>query len=208
MHEPISIVRAEVNSGRFIIRAFLRLIEFVCWSLGSVLIIWVMWTLWSAHRFQIGQAEQLKQFEQTPNQARVLHRGDVFGKISIPRLGMSAIVMEGVDPSTLRQAVGHFPESSVPENGGTVALAGHRDTFFRSLAHVRLEDQIILETPRGNYTYRVVHTEVVGPQHVEVINSSPQSDLTLVTCFPFRYVGRAPERFIVQAARVRTRSDM
>ncbi len=162
---------------------------------------WVMTTLWSAHTYQEVQAEHLAALGRSSIQSRVLSTGDLFGKISVPRLHLSAIIAEGVDDATLRRAVGHFPESSLPEKEGTVALAGHRDTFFRALAHIRLHDQIELETPNGVYRYEVIRTEVVTPDHTEVVRSSPQSDLTLVTCYPFRYVGHAPDRFIVQALR-------
>ncbi|HEY4660218.1 MAG TPA: class D sortase, partial [Terriglobales bacterium] len=125
-----------------------------------------------------------------------------FGRISIPRVGVSSIVEEGVDDSTLRRAVGHFPDSHAPGDEGTVALAGHRDTFFRGLAHVRLNDLIVVETTRGTYKYQVVRTSVVEPTDTQVLRSSSQSDLTLVTCFPFRYIGPAPQRFIVQSRRI------
>jgi sortase A len=184
------------------VRSVLRVIEYGCWLLGCSLLFWVSITIWSAHSYQKAQGERLANLEHTLTQRRVLSAGDVVGKISIPRLGMSAIIAEGVDEATLRRAVGHFPESSIPEKKGTVALAGHRDTFFRSLAHIRLHDQIELETPNGIYRYKVIRTEVVTPEHIEVVRSSSQSDLTLVTCYPFRYVGQAPERFIVQALRL------
>jgi sortase A len=198
------ITESETTPSHETTYSLLRSVEYVCWFLGSLLTIWVASMLWTTQRFQHAQAERLKYLQSDAIQERTLRTGDVFGRISIPRLGTSAIVAEGVDEATLRHAVGHFPESSVPETGGTVALAGHRDTFFRSLAHIRMHDQITLETPSGKYTYRVERTEVVSPQHIEVIQSSPQSDLTLVTCYPFRYVGQAPERFIVQALRVRS----
>jgi sortase A len=160
-----------------------------------------MATLWSAHTYQKIQAEHLANLGRSSFQTRVLSTGDLFGKISIPRLHLSAMIAEGVDDATLQRAVGHFPESSIPEKNGTVALAGHRDTFFRALAHIRLHDQIELETRNGVYRYEVIRTGVVTPDHIEVVRSSPQSDLTLVTCYPFRYVGHAPDRFIVQALR-------
>ncbi len=141
--------------------------------------------------------------QQHPAQQVALREGDLFGKISIPRIGLSAIIAEGIDDRTLRHAVGHFPESSSPERPGTVALAGHRDTFFRALARIRVNDLVTLETSHGKYEYQVVHTAAVSPQHVELVQNSSESDLTLVTCFPFRYIGRAPQRFIVQAIRIR-----
>jgi sortase A len=179
----------------------LRSIEYVCWSAGAAAIVWFGWIFWSSTKFQSQQAHRLEILEQAPGGKTLARPGDPFGEISIPRLGLSAMVAEGVDEKTLRHAVGHFPESSTPEGAGTVALAGHRDTFFRLLANIRLHDVVMLQTPQGKYEYEVVHTAIVGPEHVEVVQSSPQSDLTLVTCYPFRYVGQAPQRFIVQAVR-------
>jgi sortase A len=179
----------------------LRAFEYGCWLFGGLLVSWVMATLWSAHTYQKVQSEHLADLGRSSIRSRGLSTGDFFGKISIPRLHLSAVIAEGVDDATLRHAVGHFPESSIPEKEGTVALAGHRDTFFRALAHIRLHDQIELDTPYGVYRYEVIRTEVVTPDHTEVVRSSPQSDLTLVTCYPFRYVGHAPDRFIVQALR-------
>src|SRR5438309_10345746 len=89
---------------------------------------------------------------------------------------LGALGNEGVDDNTLRHAVGHFPESSTPETVGTVALAGHRDTFFRGLAHVRQNDLIELETANGKYRYQVIRTAVVGPRHVELVQPSSKSD--------------------------------
>jgi sortase A len=179
----------------------LRCIEYVCWSVGAAAIVWFAWASWSSAKFQSRQAERLESLQQARVEKTLAREGDPFGEISIPRLGLSAIVAEGVDETTLQRAVGHFPESSTPEGVGTVALAGHRDTFFRPLANIRLHDLVQLKTPRGEYEYEVVHTAIVGPEHVEVVQSSPRSDLTLVTCYPFRYVGQAPLRFIVQAVR-------
>lgn len=190
------------NGSNTLGHRFTRYVEYVCWSAGVLAITWVASASWSSVSYQTQQAKRLEILRQSPAEPRMARPGDPFGEISIPRLGLSAIVAEGVDESTLRHAVGHFPESSTPEGGGTVVLAGHRETFFRGLAHVRLHDLVKLETPHGKYLYEVVSTAVVGPQHVELVESSPQSDLTLVTCFPFRYIGRAPQRFIVQAVQI------
>ena len=187
---------------------FLRCIEYICWPVGAVALVWVAIQFWSSSTFQTQQTQRLEVLRQVPEEKRMARAGDPFGEISIPRLGLSATIAEGVDEKTLRHAVGHFPESSSPEGAGTVALAGHRDTFFRPLANIRLHDLVMLETPHGKYQYEVVHTAIVGPQHVEVVQSSPESDLTLVTCYPFRYIGQAPLRFIVQAVRVPTQRQV
>jgi LPXTG-site transpeptidase (sortase) family protein len=183
-------------------RRFLRCVEYACWLAGALAVAWFVLGWLHISTFQGSQARRLETLEHKPLQALTLRAGDPFGKISIPRIGLSAMIAEGIDDGTLRNAVGHFPESSTPEGSGTVALAGHRDTFFRGLAQVRLNDLIELETPHGKYRYQVMRTAVVGPEHVELVEPSSGSDLTLVTCFPFHYVGPAPQRFIVQASRL------
>jgi sortase A len=122
------------------------------------------------------------------------------GKISIPRLGISAIVKEGIDDDTLGIAVGHFPSTPLPDQPGNVAVSAHRDTFFRNLKDVRRNDDITLTTGRGSYLYRVISYKVVHPTDVSVLASSlGENTLTLVTCYPFYFVGPAPKRFIVRA---------
>ncbi len=179
-----------------------RCIEYFCWLAGALALAYVLLISLGTVIFQAEQSKRLDHLQKNELQVTARQSGDLFGRITIPRLGLSAVIEEGVDQRTLRHAVGHFPGSSVPEKAGTVALAGHRDTFFRALAHVRVHDLILLQTLHGKYEYRVVRTAVVAPQHVEVVQSSPQSDLTLVTCYPFHYVGPAPLRFIVQALRL------
>lgn len=122
------------------------------------------------------------------------------GMISAPRLGLSAVVLEGTGDGVLRRAVGHFSRTALPGEPGNVALAGHRDTFFRPLARVRVGDRITVSTPYGDYDYRVVKTWVVEPTATEVLDSNGDlPSLTLVTCYPFDHVGPAPRRFIVRA---------
>jgi sortase A len=127
----------------------------------------------------------------------------VIGRIEVPRLGLSAIIVEGTSAANLRHAVGHIFRTGLPgQPKSNVGLAAHRDTFFRPLKDIRLEDAIKLTTPRGEFRYRVVSTRVVPPSEVSVLDSSDREILTLVTCFPFQFVGLAPDRFIVRAERV------
>lgn len=123
----------------------------------------------------------------------------LIGRIDIPRLGVSAIVREGVDSRTLRRAVGHVPDTALPGDAGNIALAGHRDTFFGPLQRIRTGDRIRLRTPDGDFTYVVRGTRVVAPTDLSVLEPTTESMLTLITCYPFSYVGAAPERFIVRA---------
>ena len=127
-------------------------------------------------------------------------RGSAIGRIDIPRLGVSSIVRAGSDARTLRLAVGHIPGTALPGDNGNVGLAGHRDTFFRRLRDIRPDDEIRLVTPDGTFTYHVERTNVVDPQDVWVLNPTDHPTLTLVTCYPFTYIGSAPRRFIVRAS--------
>ena len=123
-------------------------------------------------------------------------------RIEIPRLDVSAIVLEGVDKKTLRRGVGRIPETALPGDGGNVGLAAHRDSFFRGLKDIRKNDIVTLKTLDNTYYYRVEWTEIVLPKDTYVLEDSGVPELTLVTCYPFYYVGSAPKRFIVRANRV------
>jgi len=126
-------------------------------------------------------------------------RRSPLGRIEISTLGLSAMILEGIDERTLRRAVGHIPGTSLPGQPGNVALAGHRDTFFRALRNIHEDDEITLETLSGLYRYRVDSTKVVDPGETRVLDNSDDAFLTLVTCYPFHAVGPAPDRFVVRA---------
>jgi sortase A len=132
--------------------------------------------------------------------------GGLIGCIEIPRLGVSAIVMEGTGSTTLRRAVGHISGTALPGRPGNVAISGHRDTFFRPLRNIRQNDIITLTTLLGEFRYRVVSTQVVDSSDVTVLDPTGKEILTLVTCYPFYFVGAAPDRFIVSAERLRNAS--
>jgi sortase A len=125
--------------------------------------------------------------------------GSTVGRIEIPRLGVSAVVRVGSDARTLRVAVGYIPGTALPGETGNVGLAGHRDTFFRKLRDINPDDEIRLTTKDGVFHYYVQRTTIVRPKDVWVLDSTDYPALTLVTCYPFTYLGSAPERFIVRA---------
>jgi sortase A len=132
---------------------------------------------------------------------RVVSAGETVGRIEIPRLGVSAIIKAGTDARTLQLAVGHIPGTAFPGDAGNVGLAAHRDTFFRKLRDIESDDEIRLTTPEGTYSYRVARTDIVEPRDVWVLDPTEHPALTLVTCYPFNFVGSAPQRFIVRAER-------
>lgn len=121
------------------------------------------------------------------------------GRLEIPRLGLVAMVREGLDASTLRRAVGHMPGSALPGQLGNFVVAGHRDSFFRGLRSVQTGDKILVRTRNGVFSYHVRTLSVVNPTDAEAVQPTVDRVCTLVTCFPFNYVGPAPRRFIVRA---------
>jgi sortase A len=149
------------------------------------------------------ETDALGSFHQTGSGKTIpLDEGDLVGRIEISRIGVSSIVLEGVGHKTLRRGVGHIPDTALPEGDGNVGLAAHRDSFFRGLKDVRKNDIITFKTLEGTYEYRVESTEIVMPEDTHVLADQGAPTLTLVTCYPFHYVGSAPKRFIVHARRV------
>jgi sortase A len=123
----------------------------------------------------------------------------LIGRMEIPRLGLSVVVVEGVGRTTLRRGVGHIPGTALPGEDGNVGLSGHRDTFFRPLKDLRIKDEIQISTLKGDFSYEVESLRVVEPSDVGVLEPARENVLTLVTCYPFFYIGAAPKRFVVRA---------
>ena len=135
-----------------------------------------------------------------PRASMPLANGELIGRVDIPRLKLSAAVAEGDDDKTLGKAVGHLPDTPLPwERQGNVGLAAHRDGLFRALKGIRLNDDVRLVTARGDFVYRVTKTHIVNPDDVWVLDPTEKPTVTLITCYPFSYVGNAPQRFIVHA---------
>jgi len=132
--------------------------------------------------------------------------GLAIGTIEIPRIALSSIVVEGDGEKQLELAAGHVPETAFPGEPGNSGIAGHRDTVFRALRLIRKNDEIAVTTHRGKSTYRVTSAQIVQPGPIQVLFPTKQEVLTLVTCYPFYFVGPAPQRFIVRADRVADRS--
>ncbi len=129
-------------------------------------------------------------------------RRPFLARLEIPAIALSALVVDGVDSQTLRRAVGRFPASSRPGEPGDVALAGHRDTDFRGLEQIVRGDRLLLQTLDGDFHYEVESIRIVEPQRVDVLAPADHPTLTLVTCYPFRYVGPAPLRYVVRAREI------
>ncbi len=171
---------------------------------GAAVLAWFSWTLRERDTAQRFARERLTRSMRVPHNQppRPLRRGDVVGELDIPRLHVSVMVFEGDDAGVLRQGAGHIPGTALPAGHGNIGIAAHRDTYFRPLRIIHPNDVLVLTTSAGTSRYTVTETKVVPPSEIDVLTTAPGRDLTLVTCYPFFYIGRAPQRFIVHARRI------
>jgi sortase A len=109
------------------------------------------------------------------------------------------MLLQGTDDWTLNRAVGHIEGTALPGQPGNIGIAGHRDGFFRPLKDIPRNSSIILTTLKGRFLYRVSAINIVNPEDVRLLAPTPHPSLTLVTCYPFHYVGDAPKRYVVTA---------
>ena len=125
--------------------------------------------------------------------------GQPIGRMEIPRLHLSVAILEGTSQKTLRVAAGHINGTALPGTAGNICIAAHRDTLFRPLREVQPQDAINITTTYGTFRYIVDRVEIVSPSDVRVLRPTTDQELTLLTCYPFTYVGPAPKRFAVHA---------
>jgi sortase A len=194
-----------------------RLQEFLRWSrslffiTGSLALAYVGLTLVDAKLYQASAKQTLENQIQVEKTGAVIQpgviqprppakQGDVLGRMDIPRLGMSIAVLQGTSSRNLRLGAGHIEGTPLPGESGNSALAGHRDSFFRGLKDVRTNDEIQFQTAAGLFRYAVDWVKIVEPDDMTVLEpSTEESALTLVTCYPFYFLGPAPRRFVVRA---------
>jgi sortase A len=189
-------------------RRFLRWTRLFFIVTGVLALSYVALTQLRANQFQSAAnsafESQIQAVQQHPlNQpAAAVKEGDVIGKMKIPRLGLSVAVLQGTTSKTLLLGVGHIAGTALPGQPGNVGIAGHRDTFFRALKDIRQDDEINLQTVTGVSRYRVDWIQITAPSDGGILSSTSESALTLVTCYPFHYIGAAPERYVVHARRL------
>jgi sortase A len=192
---------SKAKSGSSTVTDILRGVFFFLLAFGILALGYAGFVFASSRAYQ---AVEMRKFKEPGRLAapHLLADGDVLGEIEVPRLGLDAIVVQGDSLETLRRAVGHLPKSALPGEWGNVALAGHRDTFFRPLRDIRHGDVITFKTQERSFEYVVQSIEVVAPSDVGVLEPSTGHDLTLLTCYPVYYVGPAPKRLVVRAREV------
>jgi sortase A len=168
-------------------------------SAGLLALAYVAFVVIDANAYQTSQRRRFEQGGPAASVAPAVGEGAAIGEIQIPRLGLAAVIVQGDAADILQRAVGHLADSALPGESGNVVLAGHRDTFFRPLKRIRVGDAVTLRTVKGDFEYVVVSTAVVSLDAIEVLQPTGGRTLTLITCFPFGFVGAAPNRFIVHA---------
>ena len=186
----------------------MRLVNWRVW-LGRALLLGgaslLAWSGWMWYQAGVAQRRARESFERRPSvhapapRTYVPRHGDVLGELTIPRLRLSVMVLEGDDERILKLAAGHISGTALTPGTGNIAIAAHRDTFFRPLRYIRPDDLVTLRTRDGMARFAVRDLEIVRPSDVQVLAPAPGRDLTLVTCYPFFYLGSAPKRFIVHA---------
>jgi sortase A len=182
---------------------FAHLLEWLLLGFGIGCLAMFAYETVEARRFQAEQAASFEQQAEEPHVPRAVAPGELIGMLDVPRLKLSTPVVEGDDLRTLQRAVGHLPDTPMPWDQGNSAVAGHRDGLFRPLKDIEVGDEIRFRTAREELRYRVTRTTIVKPDDLSVLEPQSQTPtLTLVTCYPFYYVGTAPRRFIVHAERV------
>lgn len=172
---------------------------------GILALGYVGFTLFDARLYQASAKRSLEnqiQREKEPHEIQpksAIKPGDVLGRLDIPRLGLSVAVLEGTGSRMLRRGTGHIEGTPLPGEAGNSGIAGHRDTFFRGLKDIRKNDEIQLQTATELSRYEVDWIRVVSPDDISVLSPTSESTLTLVTCYPFYFLGSAPKRFVVRA---------
>jgi sortase A len=188
-------------------RWLLRGSRYIFFITGILALGYVGFTLLDARLYQVSAKRSLEsqiqvEKEHKPIQPKpAVKVGDVLGRIEIPRLGVSVVVLQGTNSRMLRLGVGHIEGTPLPGEPGNSGIAGHRDTFFRELKDVRRNDEIKFQTTTELFRYQVEWMKVVAPDDISVLTPSTETSLTLVTCYPFYFVGPAPSRFVVRAHR-------
>ncbi|GGP17141.1 class D sortase [Oceanobacillus neutriphilus] len=124
---------------------------------------------------------------------------EAFATLEIPKLGKTLPIVEGTDPDSLDKGVGHLSNSVLPGQNEQILLSGHRDTVFRDFGELEIGDTFVVKMPYGEYSYEIRETEIVPEDDTSVIREMGEEVLVVTTCYPFHFVGSAPERFVAYA---------
>jgi len=149
------------------------------------------------------QSDKETESSQKPEGRLLPGQGETTGLLYIPAIDAELAIVEGTDPDDLEKGVGHYKDSYYPDENGQIVLSGHRDTVFRKLGELKLADILEVQMPYGNYQYEITHTKIVDADDASIITlQNDEEELILTTCYPFSFIGDAPDRYIIYAKRV------
>ncbi|KRG14346.1 hypothetical protein ACA30_12360 [Virgibacillus soli] len=185
---------------------------------GGLLILFSVWRIWQADQLQKSAIQEAKEKLTSPVQKQEYSQegelanvdfqadqGDVIGILKIPSLDRELPIIAGVEEEDLERGVGHYTGTSYPGQESQVVLSGHRDTVFRQFGELEIGDSFIVEMPYGSFEYTIRNSEIVPEDDLTVINPDDYQEemLTVTTCYPFHYIGNAPDRYILYATPVK-----
>lgn len=131
--------------------------------------------------------------------------GDNIGSITIPALNRKLPIIQGTNDKELKKGVGHFIQSVLPGEEDNCVFSAHRDTAFRQIGNLKIGDELIVETSAGTFTYDISGTRIVHEDDKTVIVPTDHAVLTITTCYPFNYLGNAPDRYIISGNLVKSK---
>jgi sortase A len=179
----------------------LQWVERVLLVSGVALGAWYAAVLIEAHYFKSLPAPPVTVTMEVPGEPRT-HRfaaGEWIAQMNAPSVHLTATVLEGSDDRTLERAAGHIEDTPFPGDPGNVGIAGHRDTTFRAVRNLKIGDPLTLTTADRVFSYKISSLKIVNPEDVYVLDPTDHPVITLVTCYPFSFIGHAPKRYVIRA---------
>ncbi len=199
-------------SKRFMTRAGLRrILPYLFVLVGLTLLSYVSYQYWDMYHTQRqleAQWERQAASASVPGQSKPIAAADTLTRISIPRISMDAIVVEGASRKQLSIGPGHVIDTALPGDPGNAVITGHRDTFFRNIYELKKGDEIIVRRNGQVFKYQVTGKKIVAPDDISVLKPTQDTQLTLITCYPTYYIGPAPKRLVIFSKLVEPASEV
>jgi sortase A len=182
---------------------------FVLLGLGLVVYVgYQYWDMYHSQQLLEAQWERQAASASVPAQPRQISATEMLTRVSIPKINMDAIVVEGASRKELSVGPGHMIDTAMPGGPGNAVITGHRDTFFRHINELEKGDEIIVRRNGQTFKYEVTGKKIVKPEDVSVLNPTVDPQLTLITCYPTYYIGPAPKRLVIFSKLVQPTSEI
>ncbi|MCB2293385.1 class D sortase [Clostridium algoriphilum] len=182
-------------------------LAFMVFGIGCIS--WATFNIWSQSNYSVDatptQNSIAKATPDKPLYSVYPVDGDNIGSLTIPALKQKLPIIQGTGDNDLKKGIGHFSQSVLPGEKDNCVLSGHRDTVFSKIGNLKIGDKLIVKTSAGTFTYEVNGTRIVHQDDKTVIVPTASAILTLTTCYPFNFIGDAPDRYIVSASLIKSK---